>query len=106
MGWHLACLENTEAFAEWHTPLIPALGRQKPVYFYGFLAVLIYTQFQDCQSHIVRPVLKNDKNNKKIPRNEGSGRGQDQRKRKLDSIISHFPGHQRALALSLQKANS
>lgn len=75
--------------------------------FYGFLAVLIYTEFQGCHSHIVRPCFeKNDKNNKKIPRNEGSGRGQDQRKRKLDSIISHFPGHQRALALSLQKANS
>lgn len=40
--------------AQWHTPLIRALGRQRQVDLCEFEASLIYIELQDSQDHIAK----------------------------------------------------
>ena len=60
MGWG-KCHRNISAELWWHTPLIPALRRQRQVDFYEFKASLVYR----VSSRIARRTLSQKKRKKK-----------------------------------------
>ena len=50
----------------WHTPLIPALGRQRQADLCEFKDSLVYSEFQGSQDYTEKPCLKKAKNKQKI----------------------------------------
>jgi hypothetical protein len=55
--------------AWWHTPLIPALGRQTQVDFWVRGQPGLQSEFQDSQGYTEKPCLEKPKNKKKIKKN-------------------------------------
>ena len=50
----------------WHTPLIPALGRQKQADFWVGGQPGLQSEFQDSQSYTEKPCLEKPKKKKKV----------------------------------------
>jgi hypothetical protein len=53
------------SWAWWHTPLIPALGRQRQVDFWVQGQPGLQSEFQDSQDYTEKPWLANQKKKKK-----------------------------------------
>jgi hypothetical protein len=70
----ISCPQNTQFhWAWWHTPLIPALGRQRQVDFWVQGQPSLQSEFQDSQGYTEKPCLekpKNQKTNKKTPKTQ------------------------------------
>ena len=52
----------------WHTPLIPALGRQRQADFWVWGKPGLQSEFQDSQGYTEKPGLKKKKKKKKPPK--------------------------------------
>jgi hypothetical protein len=74
-------LEKQSSWAWWHTPLIPALRRQRQADFWVQGQLGLQSEFQDSHGHTEKPCLEKNKNKKR------------KRKQKTHHICTHTHTH-------------